>query len=533
MKKAFAWFLLGAVLLKTVAFAHDPASEMAEAAKRFIASLDDKAKKAALFPWDSKERERWHFVPDFAIKPDGKRQGLVIKKMTAHQRILAHGLLSAALSHRGYLEATTIMTLEQLLFEIEGRAIRDPELYYVCIFGEPAKAGTWGWRFEGHHLSLNFTFVNGRIFSVTPSFFGTNPAEVKEGPFKGLKVLAAEEDKARKLARSLSPPQRALGILSEEAPADILTKQDSVVNRKTFFPPKGLPITKMNPRQKGWLGELVEAYAAKHRPEVLAQITARNPLVDPEETYFVWAGSRSPGAGHYYRVQTPKFLFEYDSTQNDANHVHAVWRDFDGDFGRDLLGEHLAGAHKPEAGWESLFDGKSLKNWEASEDKEGAFVVRDGCIVANAKGRSHLFYKTKNPFKNFEFKAEVMTLPHSNAGIYFHTKYQEEGWPKAGFEVQVNNTYHDPKKTASLYGVSDNLKAPVNDDEWFEMYVKVEGKKVVTKVNGKTIVDWTQPADWKAGSGFERILGEGTFALQGHDAGSTVLFRNLRVKRLP
>ncbi len=531
MKKALICFLVGA-LLNSASLAHDPATEMAEAAKLFISSLDEKAKKEALFPWDSKERTRWHFVPDFAIKPDRKRQGLVLKKMKPRQRLLTHGLLSAALSHRGYLEATTIMTLEQILFEIEGRDIRDPELYYVCIFGKPAKAGTWGWRFEGHHLSLSFTLVNGRIFSVTPSFFGSNPAEVKDGPFKGLKVLAAEEDKARKLARSLSPPQRALGILSDKAPADILTKQDSIVNRKTFFPPKGLPITKMNSRQKGWLAEVVEAYAAKHRPEVLAQVTSKNPLIHPKETYFAWAGSRSPGEGHYYRIQTPKFLYEYDCTQNGSNHVHAVWRDFDGDFGRDLLAEHLDSSHKPEVGWENLFDGKSLKGWKANEDKD-AFSVRDGCIVANAHNRSHLFYETKKPFKNFEFKAEVMTLPHSNSGIYFHTKYQEDGWPTAGFECQVNNTYHDPKKTASLYGVKDTLEAPANDDEWFEVYIKVDGKKVVTKVNGKTIVEWTQPANAKPGDNFDRVLGQGTFALQGHDPGSTVLFRNLRVKRLP
>ena len=126
-----------------------------------------------------------------------------------------------------------------------------------------------------------------------------------------------------------------------------------------------------------------------------------------------------------------------------------------------------------------------------------------------------------------------MTLPHSNSGIYFHTRFQDDGWPKAGFECQVNNTYHDPKKTASVYGVKDTLEAPAKDDEWFEVYIKVEGKKVVTKVNEKTIIEWTQPDDWKAGSSFERKLGEGTFALQGHDPGSTVLFRNLMVKRLP
>ena len=213
--------------------------------------------------------------------------------------------------------------------------------------------------------------------------------------------------------------------------------------------------------------------------------------------------------------------------------MHAVWRDFNGDFGRDILAEHHAESHKKvDAGWESLFDGKTLTGWKANEN-DNSFKVRDGCIVANAPGRCHLFYETKKPFKNFEFKAEVMTLPHSNSGIYFHTKYQDEGWPKAGFECQVNNTYHDPKKTASIYGVKDNLTAPAQDDEWFEIYIKVNGKKVMTQVNGKTVVEWKQPDNAKSGENFERVLGEGTFALQGHDPGSTVLFRNIRVKRLP
>ena len=179
-----------------------------------------------------------------------------------------------------------------------------------------------------------------------------------------------------------------------------------------------------------------------------------------------------------------------------------------------------------------MFDGKTLKGWKPNENDD-SFSVKDGCIVANAPGRCHLFYQTDKPFKNFEFKTEVMTLPHSNAGVYFHTRFQEEGWPKGGFECQVNNTYHDPKKTASIYGVVDCLEAPAMDDKWFDLYIKVDGKHVITKVNDKVIVDWTQPDDWKKGSNFDRILGEGTFALQGHDPGSTVLFRNLMVKRLP
>ena len=192
----------------------------------------------------------------------------------------------------------------------------------------------------------------------------------------------------------------------------------------------------------------------------------------------------------------------------------------------------FASAATANDGWVSLFDGKSFGDWKANENKD-SWKLEDGAFVCNGP-RSHLFYMGKEaPFKNFHFSCQVMTKPKSNAGIYFHTRYQDEGWPKAGFECQVNNTYHDPKKTASVYGVKDTLEAPAKDDEWFDVYIKVVGKKVLTQVNGKTIIEWTQPDDWKAGGSFERKLGEGTFALQGHDPGSTVLFRNLMVKRLP
>jgi hypothetical protein len=529
--KSFLPYLLAFAFASVQINAHDPASDMAYAAKRFLQSLDAETKEKAHFTFKNKERENWHFFPGPFIRPDG-RQGLSLKDMNPAQKILAHGLLGSALSHRGLIETTDVILLEQILYEREEREMRNPELYHISIFGEPDKSGTWAWRFEGHHLSLNFTFVNGRIFSITPSFFGASPARVKEGKHAGMRVLADEEDKARKLFRSLSPPQKKMAILSEKAPRDILSGQDNTVDRSTFFPPKGLPITKMNPRQKGWLDEIIHAYAAKHRPEIIEQVSGRKPLVHPTETFIAWAGSLDEGQGHYYRVQTPDFLFEYANTQNDVNHVHAVWRDFSGDFGRDLLADHYKKEHKPEKGWVSMFDGKTLKGWKPNEN-EDSFWVKDGCIVANAPGRCHLFYQTDKPFKNFEFKTEVLTLPHSNAGVYFHTRFQEEGWPKGGFECQVNNTYHDPKKTASIYGVVDCLEAPAKDDQWFTLYIKVNGKHVITKVNDKVIVDWKQPEDWKKGSNFDRILGEGTFALQGHDPGSTVLFRNLMVKRLP
>lgn len=528
--KLFAPILISLSLIGQ-SFAHDPATEMATAAKNFLDSLDESKKKKATFSFSNKERENWHFFPGSFVQPNG-RMGLSVKEMTSPQRTLAQTLLSSALSHRGQIEASTVILLENILYEKEAREMRNPDHYHYTIFGNPDKAGTWGWRFEGHHLSLNFSLVNGRIFSVTPSFWGASPAKVTDGKHAGLRVLSDEETKAFKFLKSLSPPQKKMAILSDKAPRDIYSGQDNTVNRSTFFPPKGLPITKMNPRQRGWLTELINVYAAKHRPQVVEQVTGRKPLLHPTETFFVWSGGLTPDSGHYYRVQTPDFLFEYANTQNNVNHVHAVWRDFNGDFGRDLLAEHYAENHSTDKGWESMFDGKTLNGWKPNENDD-SFWVKDGCIVANAPGRCHLFYQTKKPFKNFEFKAEVMTLPNSNAGVYFHTRFQDDGWPKAGFECQINNTYHDPKKTASIYGVADCLEAPANDDEWFDLFIKVVGKKVITMVNGKVISEWTQPDDWKKGSNFERILGEGTFALQGHDPGSTVLFRNLFVKRLP
>ena len=530
MMKIFLPFFFYLTLFGQI-FAHDPATEMTTAAQNLLNSLEAGKKKKTHFPFSDKERENWHFFPGNFIQPNG-RMGLPVKEMSSLQRTLAQTLLSSALSHRGQIEASTVILLEQILYEKEGREMRNPDLYSYAVFGQPDLAGTWGWRFEGHHLSLNFSLVNGRIFSVTPSFWGASPAKVKEGKHAGLRVLSEEESKAFKFLKSLSSPQKKMAILSDQAPRDIYSGQDNAVNRSSFIPAKGLPITKMNPRQKGWLTELVEVYSAKHRLQVVEQVKSRKPLLHPTETFFAWSGGLTPETGHYYRIQTPDFLFEYANTQNNVNHVHAVWRDFEGDFGRDLLAEHYAENHSKEKGWISMFDGKTLKGWKANENDD-SFSVKNGCIVANAPGRCHLFYQTKKPFKNFEFKTEVLTLPHSNAGVYFHTRFQDEGWPKAGFECQVNNTYHDPKKTASIYGVIDCLEAPANDDEWFTLYIKVDGNHVITKVNDKIVADWIQPSDWKKGANFERILGEGTFALQGHDPESTVLFRNLFVKRLP
>ena len=186
-----------------------------------------------------------------------------------------------------------------------------------------------------------------------------------------------------------------------------------------------------------------------------------------------------------------------------------------------------------DGGWVDLFDGKSLDGWKASEAKE-SFSVKDGSIVVNGKPRSHLFYVgADKPFVNFEIELEIMTKPGANAGVYFHTKYQETGWPKYGFEAQVNNTHRDPKKTASIYAVKNVMKTPAKDNEWFTMKIIVKGKTVVTEVNGKKQAEYTEPEGTKPGKNFTRVFDKGTFALQAHDPGSVVLFRKIRVKRLP
>lgn len=185
-------------------------------------------------------------------------------------------------------------------------------------------------------------------------------------------------------------------------------------------------------------------------------------------------------------------------------------------------------------GWVSLFDGESFSGWKVATENPETWKVQDGKLVCHG-ARSHLFYVGDDrPFENFEFKADIMTTPGSNSGIYFHTRYQKEGWPKSGYEVQVNNTHKDVKKTASLYGVENVLETPAKDDQWFTMHIIVSGNRVITKVNGKTQVDFTEPQGQEAFSEkFERRLNKGTFALQGHDPQSKVYYKNIRVKRLP
>jgi len=335
--------LLLLLALTTHARAHDPAAEMTDAAQRFVAALDDDARAQALQPFDGEPRTTFYFVPRRS------RPGVSCADMTPQQRLLAHRLLHSAMSHHGYRKAITIMALEKVLHEIENRSpIRDPQLYWVAIFGTPGDAKAWGWRFEGHHLSLSFTIVGGKHIAVTPSFFGANPAHVSAGPMQGLAPLADEEQLARAFVQSLTPEQRDKAIIADRAPRDIITGQQRTVDRGAFAPAQGIAFDDLTDDQRQQLLRLVAVFTTKYRPEIVEQIDKRADITTGKGMTFAWAGGLEPGQGHYYRVQTPDFLFEYDNTQNNANHIHTVWRSFDGDFGADLLRQHYENTPHPD-----------------------------------------------------------------------------------------------------------------------------------------------------------------------------------------
>jgi len=316
--------------------AHDSAETMAETAKRFLASLTSEQNQQATFAFEADERMNWHFIPK-------ERKGLPLKDMTPPQKHLASALLNAGLSQRGYIKATTIMSLEDVLrmLEKDNGVRRNPEGYFFSIFGQPTENGTWGYRVEGHHLSLNFTLKGGKVIG-SPNFFGANPAEVREGPRKGLRVLHAEEDLGRAVIASLTPEQKQTAIVSKEAYKDIIT----MASRKASLEgqPSGLQASKMNAKQRTLLTSVLAEYA-NNLPQQVAQDRLDRIKKAGTNLYFAWAGGENRGDPHYYRVQGPDFLIEYDNTQNGANHIHSVWRDMTGDFGADLLKEHYTQAH--------------------------------------------------------------------------------------------------------------------------------------------------------------------------------------------
>ena len=321
------------------------ASRMSGAATKFLASLTPEQRQRATFAFDnSNERTHWNFVPT-DIFP---RNGLTIKEMTEPQRTLARELLKTGLSDRGYLTATSIMELENILGALEAatgaseprgnRMVRDPERYFFSVFGTPSSRGAWGWRVEGHHVSQHFTVVDGTLVSAGPSFFGTNPAEVKDGPKKGYRVLADEEDSGRAFLASLDPPRRAKAIIPGVAPGDIVTM--TTLDIKPLAP-AGILASDLTASQRNLLMKVIDVYAGYMDADIAADRMDKLRKAGVDKIGFAWAGDLERGQKHYYRVQGPTFLIEYDNTQNDANHIHSVWRDFDGDFGRDVLRDHV------------------------------------------------------------------------------------------------------------------------------------------------------------------------------------------------
>ena len=311
-------------------------SLLLETANRFLAALDNEQRAKATFPFDSDERLNWHFIPK-------TRKGLPLRDMTPYQKHLASALLSAGLSQTGYIKAVTIMSLEDVLKTLENASdeYRNPEKYFFSIFGVPSATDAWGYRVEGHHLSQNYTIVNGKVTDA-PSFFGANPAEVRQGPRKGLRTLAAEDDLGFDLIQSLDAPQRKVAIVDPTAYKDILTAASRTA--ALTGQPSGFSASNMKAKQFDALRALLHEYA-RNVPGNLAERRTDQIAKAGKEIFFAWSGGIDRGSPHYYRVHAPAFLIEFDDTQDHANHIHSVWRDFKGDFGADLLKQHYDSHH--------------------------------------------------------------------------------------------------------------------------------------------------------------------------------------------
>jgi hypothetical protein len=332
----FKRFLLALLFLATPLSAELKHSldEIQKATESFLESLDEAHREKATFAFTDKERENWHFTPMV-------RQGVPLKELNDAQKNAAIGIITALLSDKGAYRAAQVVVAEGVLAVMEKNPeFRDVENYYMAVFGKPGDPKAWGFRFEGHHLSLNFSVIDGDKYSLTPSFMGANPAEVRVGEHKGLRPLAAEEDLARALMLSLRATGKEKVIFSEKPPKDILTAEKSKVEPLDAV---GVSLDDLTEAQKEALFELITEFTHRYRPELAdSELKA---IRDAGKIHFGWAGSIKPREAYYYRIQGPSFLIETANTQNDANHVHTVWRDFDGDFGRDLLREHFEEAH--------------------------------------------------------------------------------------------------------------------------------------------------------------------------------------------
>jgi len=312
-------------------------AEMSDFAGRFVDTLTSEQRSKTCFQYMDGERIFWYYPPL-------NRHGLPLRDMNDNQRDLAFGLLAAGLTEQGNQQARATIEHERILGVIEenqGKAQssfrRDPELYYWRIFGDPTSDEPWGWSVEGHHVSIHYSLWKDQVISVTPFFFGSNPAEVREGPHKGLRLQAKVMDLAFDLMGDLDKGQQSKATIFDEAPLDILTFNAA---RASLPKEQGLSASKMNSTQKEILSSLITEYTSKVRTDV-ANSRLETILGNLDNIHFAWGGPVDKAQPHYYRLHGGDFVVEYDNRQNGANHIHSVWRDVSNDFAGDVMRDHL------------------------------------------------------------------------------------------------------------------------------------------------------------------------------------------------
>jgi hypothetical protein len=315
-------------------------AQMGAAATAFLDSLNSEQKAKATFEYMDGERIFWYYPPM-------NRHGLALRDMEPAQRELAMAVLASGLTTESYEQAKLIIEHETVLgpLELEQNIKtfrRDVELYYFTIFGTPGGKEPWGWRVEGHHISLHFSIMDDKVISTTPFFFGANPAEVRKGPKTGLRILGGREDLAFDLMGSLDENQVEESIICDAAPADIVTFNSSKASLMTY---EGLPASKMNGAQKELLLALVAEYVNQVRTDVAVQKLDALKKDGLDHLYLAWAGPVSKDEPHYYRIHGGDFVVEFDNRQDGANHIHSVWRDVENDFATDVMREHLIQFH--------------------------------------------------------------------------------------------------------------------------------------------------------------------------------------------
>ena len=318
------------------------ADALGASVRAWLDGLDADQRTKATFPFSDPERFAWDYRP-------GARGGLPLADMRPGQRSAALRVVDVAMSARGAAEVASIIALEPILGAIEretgrSRFKRDPELFWFSVFGDAAGEEPWSWRIGGHHVAIQLTVADGRIVGSAPSFLGANPAVVPSGPSAGSRALTGEETHARDLVVDLSPEQRAIAIVDPKAPPDIHSGNGARADVRAI--PTGLRHDDLSPPQQAALETLIRHYLGRARDDVAATEWER--IADPglAPITFAWAGPLEPRRGHYYAVRGPRFLIEYDNTQDGANHIHAVWRDLTNDWGEDALGAHYRQAHR-------------------------------------------------------------------------------------------------------------------------------------------------------------------------------------------